>query len=127
MVDESFSEERLKKLESLDDDVAKDAAEFIRSILNSPFYDGYLAVKNTIDNLNNELQDGASKIVSDSDEKNDKQFERCHKYITEMKPYYEQLEYFRSKLSPQEVEDLRNKTIVTHKELKKFAFAKENT
>jgi len=97
-----MTEEQLKELESLKSPIAKEAAEFIRNIVNSPFYDGYLAVKITIDNLNLELQDGAAKIITD-DEDNDKQFERSHKYITEMKPYYEQLQYFRSQLLPEQV------------------------
>lgn len=95
---EDWTEERISKISD------KEAADFIRTIVRSPYLDGYLAVKTTIDNLNEELKSGVAKInegVSDAD----KSFERSHKYITEMQPYYEQLEYFRKRLLPQEQEE----------------------
>jgi len=96
-----MTDQQLKKLES-GSPLERQAAEFIRGIVNSPFYDGYLAVRHTIDTLNLELQKGASKIVADEGE--EKQFDRAHKYITEIQPYYEQLDYFRNKMLPKDVE-----------------------
>lgn len=94
-----WTEEVLNQLAKKDDA----AAEFIRYVVRSPYYDGYEAVRATIDNLNSELKNGVAKIVAD--ELGDKNFERSHKYITEMQPYYEQLEYFRKRLLPQEQEE----------------------
>ncbi len=95
-----MKENRLKQLE---DGGFDDAAEFIRNILSSPYYDGYLAVKCTIYNLNSELKNGAAKIIVEDDNGSEKAFDKSHKYITEMIPYYEQLEYFREKMLPNEI------------------------
>lgn len=99
-----------ERIDSLKD---KDAADFIRAVVSSPYYDGYLAVLTTIVNINKELQSGVAKLVPEtkvSDEGKlqilDKVFERSHKYITEMQPYYDQLEYFRKHLTPQELEEV---------------------
>ncbi len=94
-----WTEERISKVSD------KEASEFIKHIVRSPYLNGYIAVKTTIDNLNEELINGAAKINEGTTE-HDKAFERSHKYITEMQPYYEQLEYFRQRLLPQEKEEV---------------------
>lgn len=103
---EDWTKERISELRK-NGCFAEEAALFIEQIAQSPYLDGYLAVKTTIDNINQELKAGAAKITSGEGE--DKNFDRSHKYITEMQPYYEQLEYFRKKLSPQELEEVNER------------------
>ncbi len=98
--------------------LAQEAAHFIEEIIGSPFFNGYVAVLTTINNLNAELQGGAVTIISEANvsadgkvEIKDKAFERGHKFITEIQSYYDQLEYFRKHLTPQEVENVEERAI----------------
>lgn len=93
-----MTEERLSELEGLKYPVAKEAAEFIRGILNSPFYDGYVTTKYVINRLNKEII-GLKKIIKEED----KVFEKVHKFTTEINGYYDQLEYFKNKLTPKQL------------------------
>ncbi len=109
---EDWTEERIGTIAD------KEAADFIRMVVNSPYMDGYNAVMTTITNLNEELQQGAVTIISEANvsadgkiEIKDKAFERGDKYIREMQSYYDQLEYFRKHLTPQELEDIEEKAI----------------
>ncbi len=94
-----MTEEQLQELEKIKTPIAKDAAEFIRGILQSPFYDGYITTKYVINRLNSEIV-GLPKIIKEED----KVFEKVHKFTTEMNGYYDQLEYFKNKLNPKQVE-----------------------
>ncbi len=109
---EDWTEERISEVKD------KEAADFIRMVVNSPYIDGYLAVRATIDNINSELQGGAITIMSEAVqltngkfEVKDKAFERGHKFITEIQSYYDQLEYFRKHLPPQEIQDIEDRAI----------------
>ncbi len=94
--------EKIQELRSLKPDICGEASDFIEKIMCSPYYDGYMAVLTTINNLNEELMSGVSKI-NEGVQDDSKSFERSHKYITEMTPYYDQLDYFRGKMSPKEI------------------------
>lgn len=111
MTKDYWTKERISEIED------NEAREFIQSAISSPYFDGYVAVLVTIGNLNQELQNGVSRIESETITTAkgesiiaDKNFERSHKFITEMQPYYEQLEYFRVKMLPNEVEEANVKT-----------------
>lgn len=81
----------------------KGAIEFIRTVVRSPFLDGYLAILTIITSMNAELQ-GTVKSLAQEDVDASKTFAISHKYILEMQSYYDQLEYFRKKLLPDEVD-----------------------
>lgn len=92
-----------KDIKELEEAGFDSVAEFVKTILESPYLKGYKAVLTTIDNLNQELMEGVAKIKPEEEGNGDKQFERSHRYILEMKPYYDQLEYFRSKMTGAEL------------------------
>ncbi len=77
----------------------------LKKYTNSPYSQGYSPVKRTIDDWNEEIKQGGIKILSDDD---NAKFARAHKYFTEIKPYYDILEYFRSKMSESEKEEVDN-------------------
>ena len=79
------------------------AADFIENVLRSPYYEGYKTLKKTIDSWNHEINNSPIMITSDKD---DKAFERASKYLMELKFYYEQLDYMRTKLLPKEIEEV---------------------
>lgn len=96
--------------------LGEEAAHFISEVVNSPFFNGFLGVYVTINNLNAELQQGVAKIVSEVNVSEDgqmmiadKAFERSNKYITEIQTYYEQLDYLRKNLLPKEQETANEK------------------
>lgn len=97
-----MTEQQLKELEDTGSPVCTEAAGFIRNIMQSPFYTGYVTIKSSIDKWNMEIQSSEISLTSSKD---DKSFERAHKYLTEMKPYYEQLEYFRANLTSKKLVD----------------------
>jgi len=90
----------LKKLASRHE-CAGYAYAFITSVKESPYYEGYITLKSTIDKWNQELQDSRIRLTSDKD---DKAFDRTHKYFNEINVFYDKLEYFRSKLTPDQID-----------------------
>lgn len=90
----------LKKLASRHE-CAAHAYAFIAAAKESPYYEGYITLKSTIDSWNDELQYKRIRLTSDKD---DKGFDRTHKYLTEINVYYDKLDYFRSKLTPGQIE-----------------------
>ena len=92
-----MNQEDIDELSSLRSPVAKLAVEFINNVISSPYYDGYKAVWFTITTLNKEIQESAI-ILSEED----KRFDKINKYIIELKPYYETLDYLRLKLTPEQ-------------------------
>jgi hypothetical protein len=82
--------------------------EFLETKLKSPYYNSFLALKTTIDNYNAQLI--ANKVdLFDVDDK--AKFEMSHKYLTEQKPYLEQMEYLLNKMSPEEKETANEKLL----------------
>lgn len=65
----------------------------------SPYSSSYLACKKTIDRWNNQLLDTEISIL-EAEQK--PMFDMAHKYLTEQKPYIDQLEYLRGKMSPED-------------------------
>ncbi len=63
----------------------------------SPYSSSYLACKTTIDRWNEQLMETEISLL-DSEQK--PMFDMAHKYLTEQKPYIDQLEYLRGKMSP---------------------------
>jgi len=73
---------------------------------DSPYLNSYLACWHTIENWNSQLQ-GKSIDIFNTEEK--PKFEMAHKYLTEMKPYIEQLEYLRKLMTPEQQKELSEK------------------
>lgn len=83
----------------------------------SPFLKSYLTVLGQINDWNDQLTikkeettdgektHGRINLFADA---SSKEFERAHKYFTEMKPYFEQLEYLRKLMTTDEKEQVRS-------------------
>jgi hypothetical protein len=73
---------------------------------SSPYKEAYLGVYMTVTRWSNELKDKTFEISSTSD--NDvKAFEKAHKASTTMKALFEQLDFLRSKLLPEQIEEVK--------------------
>lgn len=67
---------------------------------NSPYKESYLALINQLDSWNNQLMEKEIDIFGESTEKG---FDRAHKFFSEQKPYFEQLEYLRGLMTAEEI------------------------
>jgi len=65
----------------------------------SPYVNSYLSIKKLIDKGNTTINDMATS--KDFDFESDK-FKGIEKFLSKQKDYYEQMEYFRSKMAPNE-------------------------
>ena len=130
-----MKEEQIAELEKLKSPVAKEAAAFIRAILQSPYLDSYITLYNQVSDWNSQLvirdedvegvkvTKGRIDIFSDKDSK---EFDRTFKYFSDITGLLNCLDTLREKMTPEQVVDIRNKDIVTHKDLKRFAFEKDS-
>jgi hypothetical protein len=73
---------------------------------SSPYKDSYLGVYMTVTRWSKELKDKTFEISSTSDD-DVKAFEKAHKASTTMKTLFEQLDFLRSKLLPEQMEDVK--------------------
>jgi len=97
---------------SIKDKEAIKYIEYLESELqrfkSSPYKDAYLSLLNQLNNWNNQLLE---KPIDLFGEATDKSFERAHKYLTEQKPYFEQLDYLRKLMTPDQVKDVDKKIV----------------
>ncbi len=70
--------------------------------INSPYVSGYIAIATQIESFNGQLQDRAIDIFDPSQKS---VFEMGHKYSTEIMPYYDRLEEFRKRMTPEELKN----------------------
>jgi hypothetical protein len=78
----------------------QDIFAHFESIFEIPYFDGFVTTKTQILRWQEILKTQGVGLSSVSD---DKSFERAHKFLTELKPYYDNLEYFKSKLTAEQV------------------------
>jgi len=67
---------------------------------NSPYKQSYLALVNQLDHWNRQLVEAQIDIFAES---TDKVFQRAHKFFSESKPYFEQLEYLRGLMTAEDI------------------------
>lgn len=72
----------------------------------SPYVSSYLSLAQTIDNWNKQLFEHQINILNVEDKP---KFEMAHKFLTEQKPYIEQLEYLRKLMTPEEQREIAKK------------------
>ncbi len=95
-----MTEEKIKELSRINNPVAKEAAEFLRKILKSPYYESYISCYVQTEFWNGELKISPTTINSDKD---DPSFMRAHKFVTTQADILENLDTLRSKLLPSEM------------------------
>lgn len=96
-----------------------------KKLSDSPFLEGYLTIYRQIASWNKEIKEKSNKInlvqVQKIDEEGnligtlDKTFDNTLKYLNALPALYEKLEFFRSKLLPQELSDLKQHTSLIDK------------
>lgn len=80
--------------------------EQLKKFQQSPYVDAYLTLLRVTSDWNAQIQSQQIDLFGDKDEK---QFDRAHKYLVEQRPYYEQMEYFRNLMSPEQRKELDKK------------------
>ena len=89
------SPEILRYLEHLESELAR--------FKESPYLSSYLACWTTIENWNLQLSENEINILNPEQKQ---VFEMSHKFLTEQRPYIEQLEYLKGLMSPEEKKEL---------------------
>jgi hypothetical protein len=72
----------------------------------SPFVESYISTLTFINSTDKNIIDKVDDMMTVD---NKVIFEMAHKYQTEKIPYFEQLDWLRKKMSPEQVEELENK------------------
>lgn len=67
----------------------------------SPLESSYLALRSKIIEWNDQLMNQPINLFADKDQK---EFDRAHKFFSEQKPYFEQLKYLRNEMGPVKTE-----------------------
>ena len=98
MVDEKILE-RLSK--SKDADVKELLRDYM-ALVESPYYTGYVSLLIQIETWNTEIKDEPVKLANKTEE-DQRAFEKSHKYFSTINTLYNQLEYLRAKMSPEQV------------------------
>lgn len=73
---------------------------------SSPYSNAYIGLYETIDRWAGELKTTNFSIVATEDD-DMKAFEKAHKVATSMKTLFDQLDFLRSKMTPQQQEDVK--------------------
>jgi hypothetical protein len=98
--------EELKLLNNkLKNNSLKKLIGFYDYVIINPYYESYKALKVLMANLNEDLLSEQITLlnVASKEGGDDKSFLYAHKYATEIKFYYEQLDYLKSKMLPEDV------------------------
>lgn len=82
--------------------------EYLENQLKTPYINSFLSLKSLVDRGNKQLSDTANEQIDFES----KAFAAVSKFISLQKGYYEQMDYFKSKMNPEEVK----KTQVTKSE-----------
>ena len=72
----------------------------------SPYHSAYLALYMTIERWNKDLKENHFSILA-TDDSDIKAFDKAHKASLSMKDLYEQLDFFRTKITPIELEEVQ--------------------
>lgn len=92
------------------DEKAKAYISFLEHRLDnyekSPYLKSYLSLLFQINHWNEQLNENPINIFAD---KEAKEFDRAHKYFTEQRPYFEQLDYLRKLMNPDDEKAISEK------------------
>lgn len=83
--------------------INKNVVEYIESLesqLKSPFYDSYMAIKKIVDRGNLQLTTTEIDIF---DPEHEKKSVMIGKFLDKLENYSKQMEYFKSKMNPEEL------------------------
>jgi hypothetical protein len=86
----------------------------LKKYTESPFVDSYLSTLTFINNTDKDITEKSGELFTID---NKVLFEMAHKYQIEKIPYFEQLEWLRSKMSPEQASELDEK--ITTQRIKK--------
>ena len=78
----------------------------LKKFKESPYVNSFLSCYRTIENWNRQLSENEIDIFNVEDKA---KFDMAHKYLTEQKPYIEQLEYLRKLMTPEQQKELAEK------------------
>jgi len=97
-------------LKSIKDQSVLAYVEYLENQLKSPFADSYMAIKKIVDKGNEQIKNTEIDIFKVEDEKKSAMI---GKFLDKLESYSKQMDYFKSKMSPEEI---KKSTIVTKSE-----------
>lgn len=117
-----MEKEEVEKFLKHSEKPVRQLAEWALSVLNSPYYTGYITMKKQLDTWAEELQQSPVGIIS-KEEDDMKAFDKAHKFLDKMDEFYDKLAYFKTKLTPDEQKQIESTSEVdeVRKALKKDA------
>lgn len=78
--------------------------EELDRIKSSSFFEPYIALKKQLEHWAKEIRSNPIDLVSGKNDDADfRAFDKADKYFTKIKEYYSQLDYLKSRLTPEEV------------------------
>lgn len=76
--------------------------EYLEAQLKTPYAEAFISLKKMVDKGNEQLKEVSFSVFTDDGEKT---FRQAGKFTAQLKDWYTEMEYFKSKMSPQEVAD----------------------
>ena len=74
--------------------------EYLESQLKTPYAESFLSLKRMVDKGNSQIKDVDIDILTPEGES---QFKQKMKFVSQLKECFEQMDYFKSKMSPEEI------------------------
>lgn len=82
--------------------------EQLEEMFKSPYFDSFDACRSTVKKWNKQIRENEVNLFDPEDKQ---KFDMIHKYLTEQKPYLEQLDFLLSKMTPEEKGEAERKMI----------------
>lgn len=97
-----MNSEKLKDVKKLcqKNELLREFFSEYEEIIKSPYFEGYTTLKAQIMIWQKSIKENNIGITGNGE---DKSFERAHKFLSELKPYYELIEYLKKQMTPEEV------------------------
>lgn len=77
--------------------------EHLEAQQKTPYFEGFLTLKRMVDKGNSQIKDATMDVFSEDGEK---EFAQAAKFTAQLKGWYAEMEYFKSKMDPKELEEL---------------------
>lgn len=95
-----IDEKKLEKLSKHKDEDVRELVEDYKNYTESPLEEAYLSILKQINHWLKEI-DKSPISIKNTDDSDNKAFEKAHKLMTTLDSLFDKLEYLRSKMSPE--------------------------
>lgn len=108
------------ELKNIKDKSVIEYIEYLESQLKTPYADSFLSLKRMVDKGNSQIKNTEIDIFTPD---GDAKFKQASKFSSQLKDWFDQMEYFKSKMSPEEIIKV-NQVVVKSEGVEEFL--KEN-